>query len=161
MRTEKTYNLFIWKTNDWTYLFLEDAFRYWDDWMHWLTGFEMEFHTDEEWEQSLDDLFDWDGYDFYLEYLKCNRPNDISYNDWCDMVRDEKDSDYDDSFSGYSCVEDALEYASKKEDIDYTLTNCIGCWRHFNDENVKTEYYEYYIPKNLKLLQKLYKEYEN
>lgn len=160
MRTEKTYNLFIWKTNDWTYLFLEDAFKHDDVNLQWLTGFELEFHTDDEAEQSLDDLFDGEGYDFYIQYLERNRPNDVSYNDRCDMVRDEKDSDYDDSFCNYDCVSEALEYASEKEEIDYTCTNCIGCGRHFNDENVKTDYYEYYIPKNLKLLQKLYKEYE-
>lgn len=166
MRNETNYNLFIWKTIDWTYVFLEDAFKYTDDetkkvWLKGLTGFELEFHTQEEAEESLENLFDGDGYDFYLEYLKHNRPNDVSYDDWCDMVRDEKESDYDDSYCNKECVQNAMEYANEKEWADYELTNCIGWGRHFNDENIKAENYEYFIEENLKTLQKLYKEYEN
>lgn len=158
-RKATNYDLFIGKTIDWTYMFLEEAFQYWD-WLKWLTGYELEFHTEEESESSLEDFFDGEGYDFYIQYLEKERPNDVSYNDWCDMVRDEKSNDYDDSFCCEKCVEDAMDYANEKEGENYEYTNCIACWRHFNEENIKEENYEYFIEENLKLLQKLYKEYE-
>jgi hypothetical protein len=31
----------------------------------------------------------------------------------------------------------------------------------FDEENIKEDYYEYFIPENLKKLQELYREYEN
>lgn len=166
MKNETRYNLFIGKTIDWTYLFLEDSFEYIDEetkkvWLKGLTGFELEFHTEEEGEESLQELFDGEWYDFYLEYLKHNRPNDVSYNDRCDLVRDEKSNDYDDSFCSLGCVQDAIDYANEQEGENYEITNCIWCGRHFNEENIKSEYYEYYIEENLQLLQKLYKKYEN
>lgn len=166
MRNETNYNLFIGKTIDWTYVFLEDAFKYTDDetkkvWLKGLTGFELEFHTQEDVDESLENLFDGEWYDLYIQYLERERPNDVSYNDRCEMVRDERSNDYDDSFCNEKCVQDALEYANEKEWEDYEYTNCIWCWRHFNEENTKAENYEYFIEENLKTLQKLYKEYEN
>lgn len=129
-------------------------------WLKGLTGFELEFHTEEEAEESFENLFDWDWFDFYIDYLKNTNDWNCTYYDWQEMVKSEKDSDFDDSFCNYGCVQDALEYASEKEDIEYKYTNCVWCGRHFNDENVKTKYFEYYNKENLRLLQKLYKEYE-
>lgn len=158
-RQEKHYDLFIGKTIDWTYMFLEYAFKSGN--FKGLTGYELEFHTEEESESSLDEIFEnGDWYDLYIQYLERERPNDVSYNDWCDMVRDEQWNAYDDGFCCEKCVEDAMDYANEKEGENYEYTNCIACWRHFNEENIKEENYEYFIEENLKLLQKLYKEYE-
>lgn len=160
MKEEKKYNLFIGKTTDWTYLFLENAFKY-SDWLKGLTGFELEFHTDEEAEKSLENLFDSEWFDFYIQYLQRTEDYNCTYYDRQEQVKSEQESDYDDSFCNMECVRKALEYANEKENEDYTCTNCLWCGRHFNDENIKEENYEYFIEENLKTLQKLYKEYEN
>lgn len=162
MRNAKEYNLFIGKTKDGTYLFLEESFSYDDDnKFKGLTGYELEFHTEDEGRESLEDfLMDGDSYDYYIEYLKRETPQDVSYDDWCDMVRDEKETDYDDSFCNKQWVIDAIKYANEKEGEEYYYTNCISCWRLFKDETIQVENFEYCIPENLKLLQQLYAEYE-
>lgn len=159
MKEEIKYNLFIWKTKDWTYVFLEDAFKY-ESWLKGLTWFELEFHTDEDAEQSFEDLFDWEGFDFYIEYLKRTEDPNCTYYDRQEQVKSERDNDYDDSYAYLDCVEKALEYANNEENEDYTCTNCVWCWRHFDEENINADFYEYYIPENLELLKKLYNEYE-
>ena len=53
-----------------------------------------------------------------------------------------------------------MEYANKKEETDYEYSDCIWCWRMFNEENIKEDYYEYFIPENLEILKKEYNKYE-
>ena len=86
MRNAKEYNLFIGKTKDGTYLFLEESFSYdYDNKFKGLTGYELEFHTEDESRESLEDfLMDGDSYDCYIEYLKRETSQDVSYDDWCD-----------------------------------------------------------------------------
>jgi len=165
MRDGTKYNLFIWKTIDWTYVFLGDAFKYTDDetkkvWLKGLTGFELEFHTQEDADESLENLFDGEWFDFYIQYLQRTEDPNCTYYDRQEQVKSERDSDYDESYCNEKCVRDALEYANEKEWEDYEYTNCIWCWRHINEENTKAENYEYFIKENLEKLQALYKEYE-
>ena len=94
MKKETNYNLFIGKTLDWTYVFLENAFKY-DDWMKGLTGFELEFHTQEEADESLENLFDWEWFDFYIQYLQRTEDPNCTFYDRQDQVKSERDSDYE------------------------------------------------------------------
>lgn len=164
MRDEKKRNLFIGKTTDGTYLFLEDAFKYLDDetkkvWLKGLTGFELEFLTQWDMDRRIDD-YDW--LELWKEavcYWNCTE----RYKDWKDEVLDNGDAEMtvrDDSFCDEKCVQEALEYVNEKEEADYEYTNCVGCWRYFDDEDIKAENFEYYIEENLKTLQRLYNEYE-
>lgn len=160
MNEERTaYNLFIGKTVDGYYLFLENAFKHSDDFKG-LTWNEFEFLTEREKEERDDDYFYCDEWEYLFgEYIKYSHDYNTTFNEWVEMAKDEWGS-LDDSYAYTWWLSDAMEYAKKKEDIDYEYSNCVGGWRCFNEDSIKKENFEYYIPKNLRILQKLYKEYE-
>ena len=156
-REETMYNIFIGKTKDNTYNFLEYSFKN-SETFKWLTGYELEFLTEDE----LDDR--WNDYDF--DYLWRDavqaQQTELWLDDWVEQIEnfDWRDWILDNSFGYKDCVEEAMEMAKKKDEVEYEYTNCIGCGRHFNEDNIKEDYYEWFIPENLKLLQDLYDKFE-
>ena len=164
MKYENRVNLFIGKSKDWEYIFLEKAFND-DGWFSWLTGNSFEFKTERQKERDEDNYFSSDNSDIeylFSEYIKWSHDWDTSLNEWIDMVKDEHPNwaSYDDSYCDEEWLQEAMKYASEKEWYDYEYSDCRGGWRMFDDENTKEDYYEYFIPENLKLLQEQYKEFE-
>lgn len=156
------FNLFIWKSKDWEYIFLEEAFNH-QDGMSGLTGNSFEFHTEMQKNEMDDDyLYDSDGEYLFCEYIKNMHDYNTSFNDWVEMCKDEHPNGvaYDDSYCDEDWLQEAMKYASEQEGYDYEYSDCRGGWRMFNDENTKEDYYEYFIPENLKVLQEMYREYE-
>lgn len=162
-RKEDKKMLYIGKANNGEHIFIEDAFEY-DDWTKWLTWFSLEFHTEYEEEQAYEDFCNSDDWYYcYIEYLRANKPRDVSYDDWTDMLKDDWYSPYDDSFRWKDCTTKAMEYAGEKDENDcdyYQATNCISCGRIFRDEMLKKDFWEYVIPENFAEFKKLYKQYE-
>lgn len=157
-REEKRYDLFIGKLKNGGYNFLEYAFKHWDGFKG-LVWYELEFLT----EEMLDER--WDNYDW--EDLRREAVHawgtELGLDDWVDNVErwDGKESILDNSYWYKGWVENVMKEASERDGVEYEYTDCIWWWRHFSKEyNVNTEDYEWYIPENLELLQKLYKEYE-
>lgn len=150
--------LFIWKTTDNTYLFLEEAFKY-EDWMKWLTYAEFELLTEEQLEDRFDN-YDWE--DFWIEAVRAKQTTEW-LDDWVDSVRayDWLTSVIDTS---YCCdIEDELWQINEKEWTDYEYSNCIGWWRFgnsYNNDKLNRDNYEYVNEENFKELLRLYKEYE-
>lgn len=158
-REETKYNLFIGKSKDWEYIFLEEAFKYGRDWMKGLTWSSFEFLTQYELDKRIDD-YDW------LELWKeavyhWNYTN--SYQDWKDEVLDNWDAEMtvrDNSYEWEEWLEKAMKYASEQEGYDYEYSDCRWGWRIFEPEHLQEDYYEYFIPENLEKLKELYKEYK-
>lgn len=157
------FNLFIWKSKDGEYIFLEESFNH-KDWMSGLTGNSFEFHTEMQKNEMDDDyLYDSDGEYLFCEYIKNMHDYNTSFNDWVEMCKDEHPNGvaYDDSYCDEEWLQEAMKYASEQEGYDYEYSDCRGGWRMFNEENIQEDYYEYFIPENLKKLQEQYREYEN
>lgn len=172
-RDSKTYNLFIGKSKDGEYIFLEEAFRYgkqvWNmfkpdkDWMKGLTGNTFEFHTEMQKNEMDDDyLYDSDWEYLFCEYIKNMHDYNTSFNDWVEMCKDEHPNGvaYDDSYCDEDWLQEAMKYASEQEGYDYEYSDCRGGWRIFEHKMLDEDYYEYFIPENLKTLRDLYYKYE-
>lgn len=162
MKYENKLHLFIGKSKDWEYIFLEKAFND-DGWWSWLTGDSFDFHTEMQKEEDEDNYLygsDWEY--LFCEYIKYSHDHNTSFEEWVEMCKDEHPNGvaYDDSYCDEEWLRNAMEIASEKEGYDYEYSNCCGGWRMFNDENTKEDYYEYVIGDNLKVLQKLYNEFE-
>lgn len=155
-REEKRYDLFIGKLKNGGYNFLEYAFKHWD--FKGLVWYELEFLTegmlDERW-----DNYDWE--DLRRETVHAWR-TELGLDDWVDNVErwDGRQSILDDSYCSYDCVNEAMGMASERDEVEYEYTDCSWWWRCFDETSIKEDSYEWYIPENLELLQKLYKEYE-
>lgn len=157
-RKETTYNLFIWKSKDWEYIFLEDSYQYWD-WTKWLTWNSFNFLTQSELDDRIEE-YDW--YDYWKDAVNADRTTQW-YNDWVEEIKDCWDAELtvrDDSYNYEDWLMNAMEYANKEEETDYEYSDCIWWWRMFDEENIQENYYEYFIPENLETLKKLYSEYE-
>lgn len=162
MKFENKFNLFIGKSKDWEYIFLENAFCY-KDWMSGLTGNSFEFHTEMQKNEMDDDyLYDSEWEYLFCEYIKNMHDYNTSFNDWVEMCKDEHPNGvaYDDSYCDEEWLQEAMKYASEQEGYDYEYSDCRWWWRMFNEENIQEDYYEYFIPENLKKLQEQYREYE-
>lgn len=156
------FNLFIWKSKDWEYIFLEESFNH-KDGMSGLTGNSFEFHTEMQKNEMDDDyLYDSDWEYLFCEYIKNMHDYNTSFNDWVEMCKDEHPNGvaYDDSYCDEEWLQEAMKYASEQEGYDYEYSDCRWWWRMFDEENIKEDYYEYFIPENLKKLQEQYREYE-
>lgn len=158
MRHENKFNLFIGKSKDWEYIFLEESFMY-KDWMSGLTWTLFEFLTQYELDKRIDD-YDWlDLWKEAVYHWNCTE----SYQDWKDEILDNWDAEMtvrDNSYEWEEWLEEAMKYASEQEGYDYEYSDCRWWWRIFDEENIKEDYYEYFIPENLKKLQEQYREYE-
>ena len=158
-RISQTYNLFIGKSKDWEYIFLDEAFRYGKDWMKGLTWNTFEFLTQYDLDKCIDD-YDW--LELWKEAVYHWNCTD-GYEDWVDEVKSNWDAEMtvrDDSYSWEERLEKAMKYANEKEERDYEYSDCRWGWRMFDEENIKEDYYEYFIPENLKKLQELYEKYD-
>ena len=86
-----------------------------------------------------------------------------SYRDWVEEVKSNWDAEMtvkDDSYCDEEWLQEAMKYANEKEERDYEYSDCRGGWRMFDEDNIKEDYYEYFIPENLKKLQEQYREFE-
>lgn len=154
-----TYNLFIWKSNDWEYIFLQEAFEYREWRLKWLNWTYFNFLTQSDLDDRIED-YDW--YELWKEAVQAEQTTS-SFIDWEDEVKDCWDAEWvarDSSYEDEDWLQKAMEYANKKEETDYEYSDCIWCWRMFNEENIKEDYYEYFIPENLEILKKEYNKYE-
>lgn len=157
-----SYNLFIGKSNDGEYIFLEEAFKHWD-WFKWLTWNSFTFHTEMQKNEDDDNyLYDSDWEYLFWEYIKNMHDYNTSFNDWVEMCKDEHPNGvaYDDSYCDEEWLQEAMKKASELEGYDYEYSDCRGGWRMFNHEMLSERYYEYVIPANLKVLRDLYYKYE-
>lgn len=157
-------NLFLGKTNDWEFVFLESAFKY-EDWMSGLTYNVFEFKTEDDKDNDEESYFDDTSETEYMfcEYIKYSHDWNTSVNDWIEMVKDERQNwaCYDDSYSWEEWLEDAMEYASEVDDEDYEYSNCRWWWRLWKDSVYSDiDNYEYTIADNWDRFQKLLVEYE-
>lgn len=158
-RFENKFNLFIGKSKDWEYIFLEEAFKYGRDWMKGLTWSTFEFLTQYDLDERIDN-YDW------MELRKdavyhwnCTD----SYQDWVEEVKDNWDAEAtvkDDSYCNEQWLKGAMDVARQHEERDYEYSDCRGGWRIFEHEMLSEDYYEYVIPENLKTLRSLYYKYE-
>ena len=154
-----TYNLFIGKSKDWEYIFLEEAFSYGKNWLSGLTWSVFEFLTQWDLDKRIDD-YDWmelrkDAV-YYWNWTEW-------YNDWVEEIKDNWDAEMtvrDDSYYNKQWLKDAMDVARQNEEIDYEYSDCRGGWRIFEHEMLSEDYYEYHIPDNLKTLRNLYYKYE-
>ena len=163
-RETQTFNMFLGKTTDWEYVFLEDAFKY-KDWMSWLTYNVFEFHTEREKDRDEDEyFFDNDDCEYlFWEYVKHSHDHDSSYNDWVEMVKDENPNwaCYDDSYCSEGRLLDWMGIASEKDWEDYRYSDCRWWWRLWKDsEYSKISNYEYVDHDNFKKFEKLLSKYE-
>lgn len=159
MRYENKLNLFIGKSKDWEYIFLDEAFTYGNWWMSGLTWTTFEFLTQYDLDNRIEE-YDWE--ELWKEAVYHWNCKD-SYRDWVEEVKSNWDAEStvkDDSYSWEERLEKAMQYANEKEERDYEYSDCRWGWRMFDEENIKEDYYEYFIPENLKKLQELYREYE-
>lgn len=158
MRHENKFNLFIGKSKDWEYIFLDESFAY-SDWMSGLTWTSFEFLTQYDLDKRIDD-YDWE--ELWKEAVYHWNCRD-SYRDWVEEVKSNWDAEMtvkDDSYCDEERLQEAMKYANEKEERDYEYSDCRGGWRMFDEDNIKEDYYEYFIPENLKKLQEQYREYE-
>lgn len=129
------------------------------DWMSGLTWSSFEFLTQYELDKRIDD-YDWlELWKEAVYHWNCTE----SYEDWKDEVLDNWDAEMtvrDNSYEWEEWLEKAMEYASEQEGYDYEYSDCRWWWRMFDEENIQEDYYEYFIPENLKKLQEQYREYE-
>ena len=161
-REEKELNLFIGKTNDWEYVFVEKCFKDWGGWC-WLTWNWFEFLTEMQKDERDDDyLYDGDWEYLFCEYIKYSHDHNTSFEDWVEMCKDEHPNwvSLDDSYCGEEWLQDIMEYASEKEWYDYEYSNCIHWGRMFDEQYVNRDNYEYVDEDNFNKLVELYKEYE-
>ena len=158
-RTSKTYNLFIGKSKDWEYIFLEEAFKYGRDWMKGLTWSTFEFLTGWDLDERIDD-YDWmELRREAVAHWNCTK----SYRDWVKEVKRNWNAKMivrDDSYCNKKRLQNAMDFARQYEVIDYEYSDCRWWWRMFDEENIKEDYYKYFIPENLEFLQEQYKEFE-
>lgn len=157
-RFENKFNLFIGKSKDWEYIFLDESFTY-KDWMSGLTWTSFEFLTQYDLDRRIEE-YDWE--ELWKEAVYHWNCRD-SYRDWVEEVKSNWDAEMtvkDDSYCDEEWLQEAMKYANEKEERDYEYSDCRGGWRMFDEDNIKEDYYEYFIPENLKKLQGQYREYE-
>lgn len=156
-REEKRYDLFIGKLKNGGYNFLEYAFKHWDGFKG-LVWYELEFLTEEMLDERWDNC-DWE--DLRREAVHAWK-TELGLDDWVNNIErwDGRQSILDDSYCSYDCVNEAMEMASERDEVEYEYTDCSWWRRCFDGTSIKEDSYEWYIPENLELLQKLYKEYE-
>ena len=155
-RNEITFNLFIGKTLDGEYVFLDYAFKHYG--LKGLTGSWFYFLTDED----LDNIIE--NYDCTYEWKEAvaNDKTELWLEEWSEEFKQNADIQYfiDTSSSQTKWLSDAVEYASERELHNYTATDCCHAGRIFNEEYLEEGTYSYFIPENLEKLKELYKEYE-
>lgn len=159
MRYENKLNLFIGKSKDWEYIFLDEAFTYGKWWMSGLTWTTFEFLTQYDLDKRIED-YDWE--ELWKEAVYHWNCKD-SYRDWVEEVKSNWDAEStvkDDSYCDEQWLQDAMSVARQHEERCFEYSDCRWWWRMFDEENIKEDYYEYFIPENLKKLQELYREYE-
>lgn len=160
--TEKNltnHNLFIWKSNNWEYIFFQEAFEYIGWRLKWLTWAYFNFLTQSDLDDRIED-YDW--YELWKDAVQADQTT-LSFNDWVDEVKDCWDAEWvarDSSYEDEKRLQASMKYVNEKEGTDYEYSDCIWWWRIFNEENIKEDYYEYFIPENLEILKKEYNKYE-
>lgn len=150
-----SYNLFIGKSNDGEYIFLEEAFKHWD-WFKWLTWNTFEFLTQWDLDKRKED-YDW--LELWKEAVYHWNCTD-SFEDWKEEAMEDDNCVLDDSYSQEEWLRNAMDVANQHESEDYEYSDCRGGWRMFNHEMLSERYYEYVIPANLKVLRDLFYKYE-
>lgn len=161
MREWESYNILIWKSKDWDYIFLDEAFRYSDS-SKWLCWTRMQFHTEDEYEEAKQRMIDdWWLKELWVEAVKADR-TELWLDEWSQDVIDEWYSPYDDSYRWKWWIKEWLEIINKREWTEYEpdYSDCTWWWRMFEDEMLKRDYWERVDEKNFKLFKKLYNEYE-
>ena len=157
-REAKELHLFIWKeAHSWEYVFLDEAFKNGNDFKG-LTGQKFIFLTEEEVSDRIDD------YDFHE--LRVDAVKAGYTDDWFDDRFDSLDESeklscvLDDSYSGTSWLNNAMNDVNKKEDQDYEYSDCVSVGRIFDEEMLDRDFREYVDEENYKKFLELYKEYE-
>ena len=166
-RQTKEFHILIWKNQYWEYVFLDEAFKY-DDWsLQWLTWTCMLFHTEDEYEEAKENYVrSWD-----LLYLRKEAvqawSTEASYEDRAEEVLENDEClVYDDSYRCKWRIDDALEIIDKHEyenswiHATSEFSDCTWWWRCFNKEMLNLDYWIRVEWDNFKKFKKLYKEYE-
>lgn len=157
-RHEEKLNLFIGKTDNNTYLFLAETFEY-DDWMKWLTYFEVDLLTEEDLEERFDN-YEWD--DLWRDAV-WHKKTEEWLSDWIDSIRcyDWLTVCIDTSYCNE--VDKYLEEINKIEEKNYEYSDCIASGRFGNDYNnrlLNKDNYEYVNEENFNKLLELHKQFE-
>lgn len=157
MRKETQKNLFLGKSLDGEFVFLDYAFEY-EDWgMKGLVFSIFNFHTEEEKNQALED---YDFYDLWKEAVASDQTTQ-SLEDWTDEVKSDFEV-YDESYRGRSWLNEWVEQAKKEDWVDYSedATECIWWGRSFAKWMLCEESWEWLAyPEAIQDLEKLAKEY--
>ena len=156
-------NILIWKDHNGEFVFLDEAFKH-SDWFMWLVGTIMAFHTQDEWENELDNYIDCDWLlDLWKEWVYHWNITQ-SYDDWCDAVRDEDWISvlYDTGYNYKSRLEEWCEIAAERDWIDYDseYSDCRGGGRCFDRKMLEDSYREWTVEGNFKKFKSLYIRYE-
>lgn len=157
-REAKELHLFIWKeAHSWEYVFLDETFKNGNDFKG-LTGQKFIFLTEEEVSDRIDD---YDFHELRVEAVKADNTCEW-YIDWRDSLseREEVQCVLDDSYSGRSWLNNAMDDVNEKEDQDYEYSDCVSVGRIFDEEMLDRDFREYVDEENYKKLLDLYKEYE-
>ena len=162
-KERKDYNLLIGKDVHWDFVFLDDCFDHWDGFKG-MTGTIVQFHTQDEWENELQDYIDNDGLlDIWKEWVYHWNITQ-SYSDWCDDVKDLDGISalYDTGYNHYSWLQEWCEIASEKDEVEYDsdYTNCVWGWRCFERKMLEDSYWEWTVEENFKKFKSLYIRYE-
>lgn len=157
-RKEEELNLFIGKTKNNSYLFLNRTFEY-DDWMKWLNYFEVGLYTERQLEDRFDN-YDWEN---LWRDAVWNKQTEEWLDDWVDSIRcyDWLTTVIDTSYC--NVVDKYLEEINKKEETNYEYSDCIACGRFGNGSNnylLNREEYEYVNEENFNKLLELHKQFE-
>ena len=157
-KEETIYNCFIGKSKDGEYIFLEDAFRY-PDGFKWLTWTIFKFLTEYELDRRIRE-YDWlELWQEAVFHWNCTQ----GYDDWVEEIKDIWEARQivrDNSYENAEWTQGAMSVARQNEQKEYEYSDCIGGWRIFEHKMLSEDYYEYFIPENLRLLRNLYYKYE-
>lgn len=158
-REEIKLNMFLWKTKEWEYVFIDSAFKY-KDWMSWLTYHVFEFLTKYEIDKRIDD-YDWLW--LWKDAIKADQTTQW-FNDWVDEIIDCWEAEEvvrDSSYCNYSWLISQMELASEKDWEDYEYSDCRWWWRLWKDSEYSDKNnYEYINEENFNKFLKLLIEYE-
>ena len=161
-RKETALHLFIGKTKNEEYIFLDNAFD--NGSFKGLCGSGFRFYTEFAKENMEEDYFygSDDCIEFFCDYVKRMHDLDCSYNDWVDMVKDENPNGacFDDSYSSEDWLTSVMELAGEKDWVEYVSSDCCIGWRMFDDRYLDKDFYEWVDEENLKTLIEYYNEYE-
>lgn len=160
-REEKQFNLFIGKTTDWEYVFLDSAFNDWE--RSGITWHTFEFHTEFSKNNEEDSYLYSDDWEYlFCEYIKYSHDHDTTFNEWVEIYKEEhpNGASFDESYYDEEWLREGMDYASNEEDLDFEFSDCRSGGRIFDEWYIKKENYEYLIEDNFNVLVDCFNKYE-